>query len=260
MNVNDVMTYLEQAAPLNYALEWDNCGLLIGNGEKEVKTIYIALDATDDVIEEAVRHGADLLLTHHPLLFHGVKSIREDDFIGRRVIKLVQSNITYCAMHTNFDVCVMAKLAADYLGLKQDMVLEVTGTREDKACGIGRIGQLAEPVALRECAAIVKKGFTIPSVRLYGDLEHLVERVAIVPGSGKSEISYAIDEGADVLITGDIGHHEGIDALAQGLSIIDAGHQGLEHIFETYMKQYLQKLDASIQILVKGTQSPFSVL
>lgn len=260
MNVNDLMTYLEQAAPLNYALEWDNCGLLLGNSEKEVKTIYIALDATDDVIEEAVRLGADFLLTHHPLLFHGVKSIREDDFIGRRIIKLLQNDIAYGAMHTNFDVCVMAKLAADYLGMKHDTVLEVTGTRDDEECGIGRIGQLAEPVTLQECAAIVKKCFAIPSVRLYGNPDCIVDRVAIVPGSGKSEIPDAVREGANVLITGDVGHHDGIDALAQGLCVIDAGHQGLEHIFEIYMKKYIQKMDNSMQIFIRETESPFSVL
>ena len=119
MKCFEIIEQLELHSPASYAEEWDNIGLLVGRRDKEVKTIYIALDATDDVIEEAVSLGADMLLTHHPLIFRKMSRITTDDFIGRRVYKLMRNDISYFAMHTNFDVMGMADAAADELLLQE---------------------------------------------------------------------------------------------------------------------------------------------
>mgnify|MGYP000977932342 CR=1 FL=1 len=113
MLCRDVMNVIEKEYPLNYALSWDNVGLLVGRDDKEVKKIYIALDATDEVIDEAVKNGADMLITHHPMIFKAMKKINDEDFIGRRVLKLIRDDISYYAMHTNYDVMGMAELAAE---------------------------------------------------------------------------------------------------------------------------------------------------
>ena len=126
MECGKIIDILQKQAAETYALEWDNVGLLVGSRKKEVKKIYIALDASDEAVGEAVAQGADLLLTHHPLIFRGIKRVTDDDFIGRRVMALVRADMSYYAMHTNFDVMGMARLSADKMGLKNTAPLEET--------------------------------------------------------------------------------------------------------------------------------------
>lgn len=254
------MQILEEQSPVSCACDWDNVGLLAGDPEKEVKRIYVALDATDEVIEEAINQKADMILTHHPMIFKGMKRITTEDFIGRRLIKLIQNDIAYYAMHTNFDVRGMADLAAAMIGLEDCSVLEVTGVVDGIEEGIGKVGSLMEPMTLRKCAKFVEAAFSLEQVKVFGNPEAVVQRAAISPGSGKSEIGNAIQAGAQVLITGDIDHHDGIDAVAQGLCIIDAGHYGLEHIFVSYMKDYLKRRCEDVEVEEQKLTFPFWVV
>ncbi len=260
MEGKEVIRILEAQSPPSCACDWDNVGLLAGDPDQEIRKIYIALDATDEAVEEAVHMGADLLLTHHPLIFKGIRRIVKEDFIGRRLLKLLSHGISYYAMHTNFDVRGMAALSAELLGLRDTRVLDVTAVTEGEEEGIGRVGRLKEPMRLKDCAELVKSVFSLEQAQVFGDPETLLSKAAVSPGSGKSEIENAIALGADVLITGDIGHHEGIDAVARGLCIIDAGHYGLEHIFIPYMEEYLKKHCAGVEILTQPLSFPFWVI
>lgn len=283
MLCSEVIDVIERRYPERYALEWDNVGLLAGREGKQTACIYIALDATDEVVHDAVQCGADMLITHHPLIFGGVKRITDRDFTGRRLLELIRHDISYYAMHTNYDVAAMGKLAADRMGLKRQEVLEVTveeagEIRAGKAGadaalgeaggadvkirqeGIGRIGVFESPVTLKECCESVKSAFGLETVRVFGSLAAAVERIAICPGSGKSVLKTALGKHADVLVTGDIGHHEGIDAGAQGMAVIDAGHYGIEYIFMEDMKRYLAENLAdreSVKIVTAGVCHPF---
>ncbi len=254
MTVQEIIDKLDSRSPIGSALDWDNVGLLVGDSAKEVKSIYIALDATDEAISHAIDKGADMLLTHHPLIFSGMKRITADDFIGRRVMSLIQNDIAYVAFHTNFDVFGMGDIAADALGIRNTEPLDET--EEDE--GIGRIGDIGKAVTLRKLAEETKKAFDISYVNVYGDLSSDVCRIAISPGSGKSEIDVAVEKGADVLITGDIGHHDGIDAVAKGIFVIDAGHYGIEHIFIDDMAEYLSEL--GINIYKEEIRNPYEVV
>ena len=220
MNGKELIRILEEQSPRSYALEWDNVGLLAGSADKEVNKVYIALDATDEAVEESVKMGADLLLT-------------------------------------NFDVMGMADLSAAMLGLEEPKVLDVTYSLDGKEEGIGRVGRLMEPMAPGELAEFVKAAFSLSSVRIYGDPGKRLSVAAISPGSGKSEIENAIRQGADVLITGDIDHHDGMDAAARGLCVLDAGHYGLEHIFVPYMEGYLKQRCAGVEIKAQELSFPY---
>lgn len=257
MNLKDVIEVLEEQSPTSFACDWDNVGLLAGREDKEVNKIYIALDASDEAVESAIEAGADLLLTHHPLIFKGLKRIVADDFIGRRLIKLIQNDIAYYAMHTNFDVKGMADLSAAMIGLEDTEVLDVTAVVEGKPEGIGRVGKLMQPITVQDCARLVKAAFSLKEVKIFGKPDWILTRAAISPGSGKSEIENALAQKADVLITGDIDHHEGIDAAARGLCIIDAGHYGLEHIFIRYMKEYLEQHCTELEIIAQEIEFPY---
>ncbi|SCP96596.1 Nif3-like dinuclear metal center hexameric protein [Anaerobium acetethylicum] len=363
MNCGNIIKNLEQLAPLRYAESWDNPGLLAGRRDKEVRKVFVALDATDHIIDQAIRQGADMLITHHPLIFKGISQINDDEATGRRLIRLIQNDISYYAMHTNYDVCVMADLAAGYLGMTDRHILETTyeakylkiavyvpdeyadrvreamlgagaghvgnyshcsynikgtgtfipleGTNpfsgeigslartsevkietivqrdlvgkvvkamkeahpyeevaydiyelclDGEKAGIGRTGILPYRMTLGQCCQFVKDKFDLEHVKVFGDLDSWVSMAAISPGSGKSMIRPALKSGVQVLITGDIGHHEGIDAVSDGLAVIDAGHYGLEHIFVLQMKDYLEKVFEDLEIVREEITQPFSIV
>lgn len=251
---------LEELSPKAYAQNWDNVGLLVGRYDKEVNTVYIALDATDEVIDAAIECEADMIITHHPLIFSGLKSVRADDFIGRRVLKLARYDISYYAMHTNFDIMGMADAAADEIELINREVLDVTYEDEIGTEGFGRIGELKNPMRLYELCDFVKEKFDLDTVKVFGEFSKKIEVCAISPGSGKSMIKPAIEKGADVIITGDIDHHEGIDSVAQGLAIIDAGHFGIEKIFIPYMEEFIRREMPDLKVYTHELTSPFRVI
>ena len=241
MKCREIIKVLEQDYDPSFAESWDNVGLLAGDRDREVEKVFLALDVTDETLKAAVEFGADLMLTHHPLIFSGMKRVVEEDFIGRRVIGLIKNDISYYAMHTNFDILGMAELSADYLKLTDREVLEVTFEEEGRTEGIGRIGMLPKEMTLKECGTFVKEQFSLPHVTVYGDLTRPVRRAAICTGSGKSLMKDVLKKKADVYVTGDIDYHTAIDAMAQGVTIIDAGHYGTEYIFMEYMKDQLAK-------------------
>lgn len=258
MKCRDVIAFLERLAPPLYAESWDNPGLLVGNREKEIHKILVAVDATDRVIEEACLAGADMLVTHHPLIFKSLKAVNEEDFTGRRVRRLIREDICYYAMHTNFDIAGdMAGLVAKKLPFQETRVLTETAD----GLGLGRIGRLKEPMTVRRLTEMIKESLQIPNAVLYGDVERIIEMVAVMPGSGASEIGAAVRQGAELMVTGDIGHHEGIDALAQGLMLLDAGHYGLEKVFVEYMEHKLnEEWKGCVEIVAEQIRQPFTVL
>lgn len=260
MLCSEIIKVIEATYPTDAALDFDNVGLLAGRLNKEVTRVYIALDATDRVIDQALEAGADMLITHHPLIFQPVKKVTDENFITRRVLKLIQNDISYYAMHTNYDVLGMAELSEKILGLKNTEVLDVTREEDGKIEGIGRIGVLDRKMTLEECCVYVKHRLKLGSLKVFGEMDHTVSRIAVSPGSGKTAISEAVKKGADVLVTGDIGHHDGLDAVEQGLSVIDAGHYGTEYIFIDDMKAFLQKKLPVLEILSAPEIHPFQVL
>ena len=267
MKCREIIEILDGLAPEAFACDWDNPGLLAGSREKEVKKILLTVDADDKAVERAVKTGADLLISHHPLIFKPIRHVTAEDFIGRRLIAMVRADITYYAMHTNFDAApgCMADLAAERIGLLDCVPLEEMGeTESGRAYGIGCIGRLPEPETGMKLAKRVKEKFSLPFAAVYGQElyeEKPAERIAVCPGAGGSEISQAVKKGAQVLITGDIGHHTGIDAAAQGLMVIDAGHYGLEYVFMDFMEQYLkERLSGNVQIEKMPVEFPAALV
>ena len=260
MLCKEIIQVIEAAYPREAALDFDNVGLLAGRSEKEVNRVYIALDATDAVIDCAVRAGADMLITHHPLIFSPLKKVTDENFISRRIVKLIQNDISYYAMHTNYDVLGMAELSEKILGIRDTEVLDITRENGGIPEGIGRIGSLEQPVTLEECCVYIKHKLNLGSLKVFGDMDAKVSRLAISPGSGKSAIGAAIAKGADILVTGDIGHHEGLDAVEQGLLVIDAGHYGTEYIFIDDMKRFLEDKLPVLQVTAAPVIHPFQVI
>lgn len=259
MNKNDFFTYLEKRWPLSYAMDWDNVGLLLGSRQGEIRRVLVALDITDSVADYAIAARADCIVSHHPLLFSPLKKITEDNFIGKRILKLLENKISCFAMHTNFDVLQMWKLNKESLGLDKAEILQVTKEEDQESFGIGCFGQIEE-ISLKDFAKKVKEGLQIADVKVFGDLERKVRLAGISGGSGKSAVLPALQKGLDVLVTGDIDHHAGIDAKDQGLAIIDAGHYGTEHGFISYVREELQKEFPDLEFIEGKEDSPFITL
>ena len=239
MKCSEVIEILGKLAPESCACDWDNPGLLAGRSDKEVKKIYIALDATDQVVDAAIKAGADMLLTHHPLIFKAIKKVNDQNFITRRLVKLIQADISYYAMGD----------------------MEINGN--SVAYGIGKTGNLAEKLTVKALAEKVKQAFDLPFVLVYGEelMDMEVEKVALCPGAGGSVIEEAIHAGAKALVTGDISHHQGIDAAARNMAVIDAGHYGMEHIFIQYMAGYLKEnLPVEMEIVTAPSAWPTVLL
>lgn len=260
MICKDIINVIEQDYPRRFALEWDNVGLLAGRTGKDVSTIYVALDATDEVILEAIELGVDMLITHHPLIFTPMKSVTDEEFVSSRLVNLIQNDISYYAMHTNYDVLRMGELAGEKLGIHDAEILEHTYTENEKKYGIGIVSDLLNPTTIREYCEIIKNSFSVDTVKVFGDLDRVVKRIAISPGSGKHMTEEVLKCGGELLITGDIDHHEGIDAVAQGVTIIDAGHYGIEKIFIEDMAKYLNKKFESVEVKRAIDHSPFRVV
>lgn len=260
MKIGKIIEQLKKEYPLEQAEAWDNPGLQVGREDRTVKKVMVALDATDEVLEQCAVWGAELLVTHHPLLMSGIKKINDDTMAGRRILTLAEQGIAHYAIHTNYDVTRMAKLAQDALQLKKTKILQVTGTdAQGKEYGIGKIGDLPEKMTAAECCELVKKAFQLSHVRLFGDENTVVKKIAVSPGSGKSMIAPALQAGVSLLISGDIGHHEGLDAMDQGLLVIDAGHYGIEHIFIHDMAEFIKEKFPEIKVKEAVTKEPFQV-
>ena len=272
MNCEEIIARLEEEYPLDYAMDWDNSGLQVGRRSREVRKIYVALDATEEAISDAVEFEADLLITHHPLLFHSIRQVNDDTFIGRRILAIIEHEITCYSMHTNFDVLGMGGMNRRQLGLEHCRVLDVTRENEGVEEGIGRVGELKEPMTLRETARFVRNSLQLQAVRCYGledsssegeteeEETQMIRRVAICGGSGKSVVDAAIREGAQVLVTGDIDYHLAIDALARGLHIIDAGHYGTEYGFIDFMVQKLGRLFPDCKVKGAPVKQPYQAV
>lgn len=218
VTVGDIYCVLDSMVPFALAEEWDNAGLLAGSREQTVSTVLCALDLNEMVIDEAIRRGADLIVTHHPILFRGRKNLCEDDAEGRMLCRLVRSNIALIAAHTNFDNASPGVNDA----LAQRLELEEIECGENgMRVGISACNTLA---ALRD---FVSNALKAP-VRCYGEGEREVHRIAVLGGAGGDFWQQAKSAGADVYITGEIAHHKAWDAYQSGMCVLEAGHAATE--------------------------------
>ena len=227
VRVNDIINIIEQKAPLGLAYPWDNSGFLCGDRNKEVKKIYITLDVNMYTVNEASSVGADMIVSHHPIMFRGIKQIDRDTPSGYVLTKLIKNDIALYAAHTSMDCANggINDVLADRLGIKNTEIIEKNKDFPDG--GLGRIGTI-ESTTLREFAAKVKTALGTPFVRVSGAADTVVTRIAVGGGACDDLIPAALDMGADVMVTADMKYHITMDAVESGICVIDAGHYPTE--------------------------------
>ena len=220
MKVREIIQVIEEFAPLSIQEGWDNSGLCVGSPEDEVTSVLLALDCTPELVDEAMACGADMIITHHPLIFSGLKKISPEDMIGAAVIKAIKAGIAIYAAHTNADKVLegVSGAMAARLGLVDVEVLDLDG----EGTGLGAVGNFPEPMTADQAIALVKEKFALKSMKASKPVEGMISRVAMCGGSGGSLIGAARKAGAQLYISGDISYHNFF--TPEDFMIMDIGH------------------------------------
>ena len=247
MKVKEIVKIIEEKYPLYLKEKWDNIGLIVGDSEMEVSKIIVTLDVTSKTIDEAIEKGANMIVSHHPFIFDSIKNVTSKNSIGRKIMKAVKNDIAIYSMHTNLDVADDG--LNDYLSRKLELnntyKLDPDKFREDPYI---RCGELNSEMTLKDLTQYVKEKLNLPYVILISNNdEKVVKTIAICSGSGKSFADDAQKIKADCYITGDYNYHGGVDAIENGLDVIDASHFGTENIVTGLLKEFLKsKIDLEI--------------
>ena len=248
VKISDIMDSMEKYAPRHLAEEWDNVGLMIGEENKEVTRILVALDINDGVIDEAIEKKAELIITHHPFIFRGIKAVTDETALGRRIIRLIKNDIAVFSAHTNLDAAeggtnsTLAKL----LELEN---VEGVGEVTEENGAMGRIGNLSHRMTFGEFISKAKKVLGADSLSVCGDLNREVSRVGMCTGKGASVMQEAALMGADVFITGDFGYHEGQTAEDLGICVIDGTHYLTEVLVVPVIASYIAEKYRDIEVI-----------
>jgi len=229
MRLNEVISVLDTLAPFESAEAWDNVGLMVGDPRQEISSILVALDPSSDVIEHARMTKADLIITHHPLIFSPLKRLDFSESVSRKINRLITSGLSLVSMHTNLD-------AAEH-GIA-DVLAEALSLKGIQSFGMMRIGAIMKERSLRAWAG----SLPFQTVRIV-DAARPVKKVCACPGSGSEYLWKARELGCDTLVTGDVKYHAALDAQEAGINIVDPGHFGTEQIA---VKPFAQKLGTEL--------------
>ena len=244
MTVKDIYDYLNIIAPFDTAEEWDNCGLNIGSFNKDIKKIYIALDVTGAALDDAISFGADLVITHHPMIFNPISQIVEDSL----VYKAVKSGMSFIASHTCLDKAEggVNTCLANAVGIKNLKISE-----NDEFLRFGEI----EPCTTEEFARKIKAA--LGGMISFADSGKTINTVALCSGSGGDLVAEAKRIGADAFLTGEAKHHEYLLSKELGISMLVAGHYETENIVCEYLyKSLKEKFGDAIEIKMSDFESP----
>jgi len=225
MLISEIIDHLETIAPAHLQESYDNAGLITGQRKWTAKAALLSLDATPEIVQEAIDRGCNLIIAHHPIIFKGLKKINGKNYVERAIIKAIKNDIAIYAIHTNLDNVyengVNARIAKK-LGLRNTRILSPKDP-SDPLIGSGMIGTLAQPMGTMEFLAFLKTTMNVGCVRHTDIVKNEIEKVALCGGSGSFLIKTAIQNEADIYISADIKYHEFFDADGK-LIIADIGH------------------------------------
>ncbi|MCE9624881.1 MAG: Nif3-like dinuclear metal center hexameric protein [Deltaproteobacteria bacterium] len=225
IRIQEIYDHLIRLAPPSLAEDWDSVGLQVGTLKDELQGVLVSLDVTEAALWEAVEHDCNLLITHHPLFFKPLRRLDDATPVSRCARLAAQMGINILSFHTNLDATErgLNDQLADKLGIKKTQTLLPSRDPKHPRSGLGRIGSVPS-TTLKRFADDVGSKLKLKNLRYVGDPAHPIRRVAVMTGSGGGYFAEAKSRGADVLVTGDVKYHQALDALAEGISIVDIGH------------------------------------
>ena len=252
--VGDILKYVETLAPRSMKMEWDNVGLLCGSKRQAVTKCLIALDPFEGVCREAAEVGAEMILTHHPLIFSPLKNITDETSIGRSLQLLCRHGISAVNAPTNLDCAPdgVNDVLAEKLGLRDIRVISPSGTDEEgREWGLLRCGYVEER-ALEAFLPHVKQALGCKGLR-YVSGGKPVRKVAVGGGSCAGGMLEALDAGCDTFVTADVKYNQFWDAHDLGLNLIDAGHFATEDPVTGYLKAKLSAAFPEVEFVISAT-------
>jgi dinuclear metal center YbgI/SA1388 family protein len=267
--VKNILEWIDRQAPFRFAASWDNCGLQVGDLEAPIERVLVALDPSSWSLGEAQSRGCGCLVTHHPLLLKPIKTVRPDSYPGSIVFSAIKKGINLIAAHTNLDSAVagtndqLARLLS--LGNIEPLEVEAVWKADALYGGMGKVGMLPAPASLRQLAGQLRAALGTPGIRMVGESDRKVRRVALCTGSGGSLMELVIARGCDVYVTGDVKYHEAQLALEAGMCVLDVGHFPSERLIVKPMADYLQSqaklCGVSLEVLTATTENdPFQLI
>ena len=256
--VKDIIEIFNGIAPEKNKCDFDNVGLIVGRKDSEVERVLVCLDATKEVILEAIEKGAKLIISHHPMIFSPVKMVSDETLLGEKIVLAIENGISIYAGHTNLDFTVngINDYLAEILGLTGVTVMDAYISETE---GLGRVGNLPSKmhagVLKGELETLLKDKY----VRIIGEPYDFISRVAVINGAGGGDEEYidmALDNGADCLITAELKHHIAVYAKEKGLTVIECQHYSMEHCYLTRLTQTLkiEALGAHLEVEIMQSQ------
>ncbi len=258
--VGDFLRLIERIAPTKLAEPWDNPGLQIGDSGTKIRKVFSSLDPTLDTLVRTHKNDAQVLFTHHPLIFKPVSHIECSTYPGKILAEAARKNVAVVSAHTNLDIAKggINDILANLMGLEDIEVLKPHDGAPE--AGLGRIGNLPQPLDLLGLSNALKSALGATHIRMAGQAgKHRIKRIAVVGGSGGSMVSIAAKMGAQALITGDIGHHAALEATFLGIALIDSGHFHTEqlafNIFSRNLERFIQEEGWEVAVLTDEIQT-----
>lgn len=264
--VSDLYRWIDEIAPFRFAASWDNCGLQVGDPEESVERVLVALDPSSSSMDEARDAGCRCLVTHHPLLFRPISSVRPDRYPESLVYRALREGLNIISAHTNLDVALGGTNHrwARELRLEALEALEDEGRfrGEERYAGMGLVGLLPAELEFEDLVSRVRAFLGPVAIRTTGPAGGRVRKVAVCTGSGGSLLERVLAVGADVYISGDIKYHEAQRAIECGLPVLDVGHFASERIVLEELADQLRLKSARegtpVEVLVRGRErDPF---
>ena len=249
--VTEIFEAMDRWAPFETQMDFDNAGFLVGRGGREVRKILVALDVTEEVAEEAERWGAQLIVAHHPVIFHPARQITDGTPTGRILLRLIEGGVAAVCAHTNLDAaqggvndCLARALELDGVEL-----LCRDGTDgQGRPYGIGRVGTAPQAgCSAAEFATFIKEKLSACSIR-FVETGRPVRRVAVGGGSCGSMLADAAARGCDTFVTADVKHDQYIEAKALGINLMDAGHFATEDVVCPALVQFLSRHFPKVEV------------
>lgn len=223
MKIRDITDYLESVAPLHYQEIYDNAGLIVGHHHTEVTGVLVSLDTTEHVIDEAIELGCNLVVSHHPIIFKGIKRLNGYHYIERAILKAVKNDVAVYAIHTNLDNVLrngVNEKIAQKIGLQELCILR---TRDVETIGSGMVGRLPEPLDFPAFSDLLVSRLELPGLKHTKVVHEKIEKVALCGGSGRFLLEDAIATGAQAYVSADFKYHEYFEANDQ-IIVFDVGH------------------------------------
>ena len=244
MTVRELYAFFEEKIPRALSCDWDNDGLMVcPDDTREVRRVLVALDITAAVAEQAIREGYDLVVSHHPLIFHPLKAVAPGEATVNKVIRLLTSGVSAMSFHTRLDAVAggVNDVLANAIGLQNITPFGKNGEE------MGRIGTLAAPMSLREFAELVKRATGAKQVQISSNGKP-VFKVAVLGGGGAGESGAAEAAGADTYLTGDLRHDQLTEAPERGMNMVQGGHFFTENLVCDRIRELLLEADSTLTV------------